>query len=303
MRILILDALPGRAPLVQKEGARLYRALKQIGHDVVLAGYGLSENLAAIPERAQDFDACLLCDNYPEAWPWSRFETIRIPKVFWAIDTHLRRFEFVVEQDFQIVLFNNYTHIDRFMSDGRWAGHLQSYAFFPYAIDPEFPADIEGEERFVIEEVASRDLVFCGSVDRRRKKKIRALEKKAHRSIDVLAGFGQDYINNILSGRINLNFPVKDDFNGRIPETLSLKRLLLSEHNANSIAVIPQDFGIFFHDLREARELIDRYLQDVEARSRLVDSLFGYVLKHHTYVARAEMLVGLLQDLVGPRRV
>lgn len=303
MRILILDALPGGAPLVQKEGARLYRALKQIGHDVVLAGHGLTQDLAGIPERAQDFDVCLLCDNYPEEWPWSGFEMIRIPKVFWAIDTHLRRFEFVVEQDFQIVLFNNYTHIDRFMSDRRWAGHLQGHAFFPYAIDPEFPADIEGEKRFVTDGATSRDLIFCGSVDRRRKRKIRALERKAHRSIDVLAGFGQDYINNILSGRVSLNFPVKDDFNGRIPETLSLKRLLLSEHNANSTAVIPDEFGIFFHDLRQAKELIDRYLRDIDARTRLVDSLFAYVLEHHTYVARAEMLVGLLQDLVGPRRV
>lgn len=302
MRILILDALPGRAPLVQKEGARLYRALRQIGQDVVLAGHGLTEDLTSIPERAQDFDACLLCDNYPEAWPWSRFESIRVPKVFWAIDTHLRKFEFVVEQDFQAVLFNNYTHIDRFMSDSRWAGHLQDHTFFPYAIDPEFPADIEGDDRFVTDEVASRDLVFCGSVDRRRKRKIRALERRTHRSIDVLAGFGQDYIDNILSGRINLNFPTGDDFNGRILETISLKRLLLSEHNGNSTAVIPEDFGIFFRDLREATELIDFYLRDVDARCRLVDSLFDFVLEHHTYKERAETLVGLLRDLIGPGR-
>ena len=147
MRVLILDCVPGKMPPAMKEGGRLLVAFRRLGYEAELVGKGFTDRLEDIPAMSEDFDFCVLTDNYPELWPWHSFERIRIPKFFWAIDTHLQRFDFVGQQGFNFVLFNNYNHIDGFV---RHFGpeNLDGYAFFPYATDPLFAASLDDSEHF-----------------------------------------------------------------------------------------------------------------------------------------------------------
>jgi hypothetical protein len=296
LRILLLDTVPGRAPVAAKEGSRLLVAFRRLGHEAEILGPGFTDRLDQIPSVAEDFDLCVLTDNYPGLWPWSDFGRIRIPKVFWAIDTHLQTFDFLGPQGFNFILFNNYTHMRPFV-DRLGPNAIDGYAYFPYATDPLFAASIDDDEHFRIDGVTEgRDIVFVGTPFPVRQEAIAQFNAISSAQITTLEGYGQDYIDSILSGRININFPLSDDFNGRILEVLALGRLLLTPHMANSEFVIPASSGIYYSDLRDAAEKASYFLRHEDERRTLAERLREYVLTNHTYVARAEAIIEMYEE-------
>ena len=95
MRILIADVfLRGRPNEGWKEGYVLKYALENLGHQCDVYGPDADFSELEIPNVYKNYDLVIISENYPgySGWKWWNWIEVTIPKVFWAIDTHLVNF-------------------------------------------------------------------------------------------------------------------------------------------------------------------------------------------------------------------
>jgi len=116
MKILISDIfLAGKDNCDWKDGYELYYAFKSLGYECDIAGKNGVIPETEIPNIAHNYDLVVVTENYPEygGWQWWNWVDIKTPKLFWAIDTHLKDFSnFVDFNNFDYVAFNNKRDMD-----------------------------------------------------------------------------------------------------------------------------------------------------------------------------------------------
>ena len=111
MKILIADILlVGKPHSDWKEGYEFCYAFRNLGHECDVYGPNGEKSEMEIPLVAHLYDLILITENYwnYSRWKWWNWESIKTPKVFWAIDTHIVDYRpFIKQSKIDYVAFNN----------------------------------------------------------------------------------------------------------------------------------------------------------------------------------------------------
>ena len=117
MKILIADILLKSDNSDWKEGYELCYAFRDMGHECDVYGPNGELSELEIPLVANNYDLVIITENYPHhsGWKWWNWKSVKTPKLFWAIDTHLINFLPWIEHDnINFVAFNNPQDLDKY---------------------------------------------------------------------------------------------------------------------------------------------------------------------------------------------
>jgi len=275
MRILCADVrLAGKPHHDWKEGYELMYAFRNLGIQCDIAGpNGLQYTELDIPRIAHRYDLILVTENYPEGvWKWWNWEVIRTPKLFWAIDTHIRRFPWM--SSFQWVAYNIREHVSP--PKGVW---------MPYALSTVHQRDTNVYPKLY-------DAIFLGnlSVSPRRK------ELCDRFGIQHMEAYGQDYFKTMKQAKICFNNAIANDINAKYFEIMGSGSFLLTNFNQEILDLFDPSVR---DDLRkcmyatddEIGEKMKYYLEHEEEREAIAKRLYDYVWANHTWEARCIALL------------
>jgi hypothetical protein len=282
MRILCADIrLVGKPHHDWKEGYELMYAFRKLGVHCDIAGpHGLQYTETDIPHIAHNYDLIIITENYPSpsTWKWWNWASIRTPKLFWAIDTHMMNYHhFLVTSGMKYVAFAIRKHQQEYglpNSFPMYYGLSTIHQWNPTVYPKEY------------------DTVFLGTlnVDPRRK------EICDRFGILTMSAFGADYIITMKKARICFNKSMSNDINAKYFEIMSSGSFLLTNFNQELIDLFDPSVR---DDLRacmyttddEIGEKIQYYLAHEEEREAIAKRLYDYVWAHHTWEARCKQIL------------
>lgn len=287
MRILCADVrLVGKPHHDWKEGYELMYAFRKLGVQCDIAGpNGLQYTETDIPRIARNYDLIIITENYPSpsTWKWWNWASIRTPKLFWAIDTHMMNYHhFLVTSGMKYVAFAIRRHQQEYglpNSFPMYYGLSTIHHWNPTVYPKEY------------------DTVFLGTlgVDPRRK------EICDRFGIVPMTAFGAEYVIAMKKARICFNKSMSDDINAKYFEILGSGSFLLTNFNQELIDLFDPSVR---DDLRscmyttddEIGEKIQYYLAHEEEREAIAKRLYDYVWAHHTWEARCKQILQFVRS-------
>jgi len=285
MRILCADVrVAGKPHHDWKEGYELMYAFRALGHTCEVAGpNGFRYTELDIPRIAWNYDLIIITDNYPQysGWKWWDWASIKTPKLFWAIDTHLIDYRpFIRNAQIGYVAFN-------IPSDMKNYGHPRSF-WMPYAVSTihhniagTFPKEY--------------DTVFIGSltVSARRKEMCDRFNIK-HMSV-----FGEDYFKEMKRSKICFNLSISNDINAKYFEIMGSGSFMLTNYNQELVDFFdgsPDLQACMYKTDDEIGEKIKYYLEHEDEREAIAKRLYDYVWKYHSWEARCQTILSHVQS-------
>jgi len=281
VKILFVDRhLKGRPNATQKEGEELYRAALRLGHEAALAGKDYPHDEYTISNIAKSFDLIIVSENYPEApepWGWWNWSDINTPKVFWAIDTHLKNFDnWISDSHFDLVAYNNKNHItSNRQAKGLWMPYGASDMVLSLPIYKKF-----------------RDIAFIGTLTPKRKQIINRL------NIPHIQAYGKDYYKAIGETTICFNFSISDDLNAKYFEIPACGSFMLTNFNESFASLFydfPDQEKMFYKSLFFLKKKIRKLLEDKDDLERIAQRFKGEILKMHMFDNRLINLIERFQ--------
>ncbi len=278
MRILIADIFLRGAPNQGwKEGYALKYALENLGHECLVAGPDSEISELEIPNIANNFDLAIISENYPSYsdWKWWNWKEIKIPKLFWAIDTHLVNFKsFIENNNIDFVAFNNKLDMEKMdiKSNKIW---------FPYAVS-KYHYDIEFNEG------KQYDITFIGGMTEERQRLISKF------NIKHINAFGIDYVKEMKRSKICFNKSISHDLNAKYFEIIGAGSFMLTNFNPSFFEFVDENPYIekmFYLDENDLSKKIDYYLNNNEEREEIAKKANDYVLKNHTFESRIKIIL------------
>lgn len=277
MKILVADVLlHGRPHSDWKEGYEFCYAFRNLGHECDVFGPFGNNSEVDIPNVAENYDFVLVTDNYPGAsgWKWWNWQDVKIPKIFWAIDTHLVNFLPWIEYcNFDLVAFNNPNDMDKY--------GLKNSFFMPYAA-----STLHHMKTYSVDK--KRNVVFIGGLTSDRKLICDKL------GIECLNAFGEDYVREMQSSKICFNQSISYDINAKYFEILASGSFMLTNYNENFHKFVDynQNIGkMFYHNFDELSEKIEYYLTHDEEREKIASDVKNYIYENHTWENRAKLIL------------
>ena len=272
-RILCCDVrLVGKPHHDWKEGYELMYAFRNLGHICDIAGpNGLQYTDKDIPKIANNYDLIVVTDNYPErVWKWWVWGTIRTPKLYWAVDTHVRGFPWLPQFDY--VAYNIREHVQQ--PNGFW---------MPYAL-----STIHQKDDNVYAKIY--DTVFVGNlkVSPRRKE---LCDKFGIRHMEA---YGPDYIKTMKQSKICFNNSISSDINARYFDIMCSGTFMLTNYNQSLVDLFdgsPDLLACMYKTDEEIGEKIKYYIDHEEERESIAKRLYDYVWKHHTWENRCNTIL------------
>jgi spore maturation protein CgeB len=287
MKILIADIfLTGRSHATWKDGFVFYYALKNLGHDVTICGKNCEISEFEIPNIAHNYDLIIITENYPNAtwdpwgpWGWWNWSAINVPKVFWAIDTHLVDFNNMIQYGkINHVAFNNKKHMDKI--------HVDCNKFYlPYGISRKH-YDLDYNENKI------HDISFIGGINQERKNYIDKY------SIKTFQLFGEDYVREMQRSKICFNKSISDDLNAKNLEIIGSGTFMLSNFNSNFLDSMDNNEYInemLYKDDEDLDKKIKYYLIHDNEREEISKKAREYIFKNHSYEKRSEYLLSQIK--------
>ena len=276
-RILIAEVRLSGAPHAEwKEGYELCHAFRSLGCTCDVAGPGGTIPETRIPEIAGDYDLVLITENYPQAsgWKWWDWKSIRTPKMFWAIDTHLVDYRpWIRSAGIGTVAFNNPDDMERY--------GLASSFFMPYAASRRrFSA---GPARNPV-----RDLGFIGAGTPERRRVCGKF------GIEMIAAFGTDYAREMGATRICFNQAISYDINHKFFEIPASGSFMLTNFNGHFFRAMEfrEDVArMFYHSEDHLAAKIRYYLKHEDERAAVAKSVRDYLLANHSWEDRARLIL------------
>lgn len=273
MRILCADSrLAGKPHHDWKEGYELMYAFRNLGIHCDIAGpNGLQYTELDIPRIASGYDLILVTENYPEhTWKWWNWGQIRTPKLFWAIDTHVRAFPWL--SAFQWVAYNIKEHVRG--PKGFW---------MPYAL-----STVHYRDPTVYSKIY--DTIFIGSlhVSPRRKQLCDRF------GIRHMEAYGAEYIKTMKQAKICFNTSISTDINAKYFEIMGSGTFMLTNYNQCLLDFFqgsPDLMACMYKTDEEIGEMIAYYLEHDEEREAIAKRLHDYVWEHHTWESRCKDLL------------
>lgn len=282
MRILCCDIrLAGKPHHDWKEGYELMYAFRNLGYVCDVAGpNGLQYTDVDIPKIANNYDLIIITENYPSphTWRWWNWASIKTPKLFWAIDTHVHDFRpFIASANIDIVAFNI-----------RWG--MNEYAFprsfvLHYALSTTHQKDTSTVPK-------EYDTVFIGNLNIGRRR-----ELCERFGIQHLEAFGSEYMKTMKKARICFNSSIGNDINAKYFEIMGSGSFMLTNYNQELL-----DFCDNNEDLRrcmyttdeEIPEKIKYYLEHEDEREAIAKRLYEYVWQNHTWEERCKHILKVI---------
>ena len=268
-RILCCDIrLAGKPHHDWKEGYELMYAFRNLGHMCDIAGpngYPYTErDIVAI---ANKYDLIVVTENYPEGvWKWWNWASIRTPKLYWAIDTHVRTFPWL--SAFDHVAYNIQEHVKQ--PNGFWMPYALSTVH--QKIDTVYPKVY--------------DTVFIGNLNVSPRRK----ELCDRFGIRHMEAYGTDYIKTMKQAKICFNSSISNDINAKYFEIMGSGTFLLTNYNQSLVDLFensPDLLACMYKTDEEIGEKIRYYLEHEEEREAIAKRLYNNVWTHHTWENRA----------------
>ncbi|SRR6266566_133328 len=234
--------------------------------------------------------------------PWG-LSQVGIPTASFQIDTYTytrRRISWSMLFDHVFVFHPGYD------VEFQRAGHPGAH-FLPHAVDTEFFAGKELERNYEVGWVGQ----VQGPIYRRRER-ILPMLSESFRMNDFARRYSLEEMANVYGqSRIVVNIG-RDDF----PQDANLRTFEAMGAGALLITSLPSEltqigFGegvhfIGYHEVREIKPLVRKYLAEDSARQRIADAARAKVLREHTYDERVKGLLGQVEGgnkkLLAPAR-
>jgi hypothetical protein len=278
MKILIADIfLRGRPNQGWKEGYVLKYALENLGHECLVAGPDAEISELEIPNIANQFDLVIISENYPSysGWKWWNWKEIKIPKLFWAIDTHIVNFKpFIEDNSIDFVAFNNKSDMDTMSIKSK-------KIWFPYAVS-KYHYDIDFNES------KKYDVTFIGGITNERQ---RLIDKF---NIKHISAFGDDYVKEMKRSKICFNKSISHDLNAKYFEILGSGSFMLTNYNDSFFDFVEENSYIekmFYIDENDLSKKIDYYLNNNEEREEIAKKANEYIIQNHTFESRIKIIL------------
>lgn len=277
MKILIADVLlKGKPHSDWKEGYEFKYAFENLGHtcDVYGPNGELSETL--ILEKSNEYDFVLITENYPDfsLWKWWDWSKIQIPKIFWAIDTHLVDYSsFINLANINYVGFNNFSDIQKY--------NVKAKKFWlPYGIS---------SKRYIKDDLDKKyDVSFIGSMTPEREYYVKKY------NINHFVAYGEEYVKKMKQSKICFNKSMSYDLNAKMLEIIGSGTFMLSNYSEEFLQSVDNNEHIkkmLYKDENEFYEKMKYYLQNESEREYISKSAQKYILENHTFENRAELIL------------
>jgi len=281
MKILIADVLlAGRPHYDWKEGYEFYYAFKSLGYECDVFGPNGSRSELEIPVVAHNYDLVIITENYPHisGWKWWDWGSIKTPKVFWAIDTHLVNYlPWIMHAKIDYVAFNNPQDLERY--------NLPNSFWMPLA-----GSRIHHMKKYTTDK--TRDCVFIGGLLPERK---RICDKF---NIECLEAYGPEYVREMQSSRICFNQSMSYDINGKYFEILSSGSFMLTNYNKHFHEFMDLNEDVekmFYYDEEDLGKKINYYLENPIEREEIAKRVFQLVYEKHSFENRAELILSKIK--------
>jgi hypothetical protein len=272
MRILCVDIrLPGHTRYDWKEGYELAYAFRALGHTCHVAGPGgRPYREIDIPYICHRYDLIVVTENYPSprTWRWWDWASIRTPKLYWAIDTHIRDFPWISHFDW--VAYSIREHA----TAGLW---------LPYGLSVRHQRDTNVYPK-------KYDAIFIGSMDVTPRRK----ELCDRFGIQHITAYGPEYIRAMKEARICFNLSISCDINAKYFEIMGSGTFLLTNYNQSLVDLFhgSEDLkSCMYKTDDEIGEKIAYYLAHEEEREAIAKRLYDYVWAYHTWEARCNQIL------------
>lgn len=273
-RVLIADVfLTGRPQGGWKEGYELCRAFRNLGIACDVAGPDGLIPETRIPDIAAGYDLVIITENHPGAsgWKWWDWHTVRTPKLFWAIDTHLVDYRpWLREAGIDIVAFSNPEEMDRYELAGSF--------FLPYAASARHHFAVDDPQPV-------RDAAFIGGMTPERQRLCEEL------GIQHLPANGAAYVHEMAATRICVNLSSARVLNARYLEIPASGAFMLtspSPHFHRLLGGGEDVAAMFYHSQEELGAKIRHYLEHEDERAELAVAIRRRIRMHHCWENRAE---------------
>jgi hypothetical protein len=277
MKILIADILlKDKENSDWKEGYELCYAFKSLGHECDVAGVNGYITETEIPNISSNYDLIIITENYPQysGWKWWDWGSIKTPKLFWAIDTHLINFLPWIEQSkIDFVAFNNPQDLEKY--------NLTKSFWMPYAA-----SKVHQMVKYTDKKI--RDLVFIGGMLPERQRLCQKFR------IDCINAYGVDYIREMQASKICFNQSMSYDINAKYFEILSTGSFMLTNYNAYFHKFVdnnPDIEKMFYYSEDDLGDKIKYFLENEEEREIIAKRVYDYIFQNHTYENRAQLIL------------
>jgi hypothetical protein len=279
VRILCADIrLAGKPHHDWKEGYELMYAFRKLGHTCDIAGpNGYIYTEVDIPKIANNYDLIIVTENYPSpyTWKWWNWGSIKTPKLFWALDTHIHDYRPLIQAgNFDYVAFGIQKHQKEYQLP-------KSFPLY-YAVSTTHQKDMNVYPKIY-------DTVFIGSIELGRRK-----EQCERFGIKHMNAFGAEYIKTMKQAKLCFNSSMSNDINAKYFEIMSSGSFMLTNFNQELL-----DFCDENEDLRkcmyttdeEIGEKINYYLEHEEEREEIAKRLYDYIWENHTWESRCKTIL------------
>jgi hypothetical protein len=277
MRILCVDIrLSDPARYDWKEGYELAYAFRALGHVCDVAGPGGSPfTEREIPRISLLYDLIVVTENYPNphTWKWWNWASIRTPKLFWAIDTHVRDFPWISEFDW---VANN---IREHANGGLW---------LPYGLSVRHQKDPNTYPK-------KYNATFIGSLNVSPRRK----ELCDKFNIQHLQVYGPDYMRAMKESRICFNNSISCDINARYFEIMGSGSFMLTNYNQSLVDMFHDSEDLkacMYKTDEEIGQKIEYYLNHEEEREAIAKRLYQHVWTHHTWENRCLRILAYIRQ-------
>lgn len=276
MKILIADILLNGEHSDWKEGYELCYALRNLGHECDVYGPNGEKSELEIPLVAHLYDLVIITENYPgySNWKWWDWKSVKTPKLFWAIDTHLVNFlPWLQDAGINYVAFNNPQDLEKYK--------LPNSFWMPYAASKTHHMIKYTEDKV-------RDVVFIGGMIPERK---RLCDKFG---IEHINAFGPNYIREMQASKICFNLSMSYDINAKYFEILSTGSFMLTNYNEHFHKFLDYNEYVekmFYHSEEDLGNKIKYYLENEEEREKIAKEVYSFIYENHTYDNRAKLIL------------
>jgi len=249
--------------------------------------FGKNINVLKILKNCQ-FETNLIIQTDGALRHLSGYKKINIPKIFYAIDSHLTlNFHRNIIHDFDIVFAAQKDYIPKLKE-------IKEEVFWlPLACDTAVHKKYEIPRLF--------DIGFVGSMDSKYTQRV-SLLKKLSDKYDVLATNVKytDMAKIYSQSRIGFNKSLKGDLNMRVFEVMSCGTMLLTDRINNGMEELFKNKKhlVLYNDENEMLELVEYYLDNEEERERIAREGQREVHKKHTYEHRAKEMLRVIEEYV-----
>lgn len=290
MKILVCDRLlKGKSNSDWKEGWELYYAFNNIGIECDIAGPNCPIPETEIPKIQNDYNFIIVTENYHgNDWKWWNWEEINVPKMMWAIDTHMIDFRPILTKgNFNYIGINNSSDLNLYNGYQRF--------HFPYGVSKKhYNVDLAKEKKYGI--------TFLGTMNNDRRHYCTKF------NIQQLHGLGNDYVKAIQESKICFNKAMMNDIHGRHGFNINAKTLEIIAAGTFILSYYNQTFDEFMkynenlqkmywkNDV-ELEHKISYYLNNDSEREEIAKNARQFIFENHSYESRAKMLYdNLIKD-------